>query len=178
MPETDVVFCQRERCFRRIPQGERPISNEVDEGLSPPMLERRRYDLNIAGSWIYIRANFREELTAVIETSVPCKNQTSTSNVRLFSFRDSRVVWKGRYNIATPSWTKVNSPSGACSLSAWLNSAKSFASAGCESKFQIPACTLIWLPFSLAPLPHGIRRLSALVLIHRFSLDLNPGVRP
>lgn len=47
MLRADGVFCQQRGTLARIPDGERPISDQFPEALVAPPFERRRRDFHV-----------------------------------------------------------------------------------------------------------------------------------
>lgn len=83
MTDTDRIFREEQRVIVRIPDRERPISDELGKTGSPPLFVDCRDDGNIRGLDGQGVTQFGDQFGAIVQAAVPSDDSTRRKNVRL-----------------------------------------------------------------------------------------------
>ena len=96
MARADGVFGQDQRAVARVPDGERPISDEFGKAIGAPLFEGHCDDGHVRGIMV------KESLSSLMSSARLSKRPSQVITAPeeeicgCFSRRDSFVVWKAR----------------------------------------------------------------------------------
>ena len=83
MAGADGVFGQDQRAVARVPDGERPISDEFGKAIGAPLFEGHCDDGHVRGTIGQGIAQFADELSTIVQAAVPSDHSSGRRNMRL-----------------------------------------------------------------------------------------------
>src|ERR1700678_1475766 len=83
MLRADGVFGEQHEALARVPDGQRPVSDEFGKAIGAPLFIRRRSDGHVRGIDGQGIAQFADEVSAIVQAAVPCDHGSRRRNMRL-----------------------------------------------------------------------------------------------
>ena len=84
MARADGVFGQDQRTVARVPEGQRPITDQSSKAVGPPLFVRCRDDGQVRGIDGYEVTQIADEISAIIQAAVEGDDRAGRRNTWLF----------------------------------------------------------------------------------------------